>query len=339
MISSPRILIIVLGAIFSAYHLVLALYTLSVPANPGPVIVAMLIYAGATLASLWTMKSAVLPTWLAALNVAVGIVVSVLVLSQLDFRNPNGYATWSVAAVSTLMVITMVRRQPFFAWLGVASLAVTVVLWSNPVALTTTGVIGGALWVGVAHAVSAALLRAERDAVQFARAGVQAAEWQSTQEAQLYERRVRLEQMSRLAAPMLRRIVVAGGSLTEDERRECLYLEAAIRDEIRGRLLLSDAVRDEVMAARRRGIQVTVLDDGGIDDLPDAERERALSALADEVRQSTADRLIIRTGAEGSPTAVSIVGVRTTGDGTAAALGTDAADDEVDVWREIPRAE
>jgi hypothetical protein len=337
MIRSPRFLVMGLGAVFSAYHLVLALYTLSIPVNTGPTIVAMVLYAAVTAASLWPSEATALPVWLAALNVAVGIVVSVLVLSQLDYRNSNGYATWSVAAISTLMVITMVRRQPFFAWLGMASLAVTVVIWANPVALTTTGVIGGALWVGVAHAVSAALLRAERDAVQFVRAGVQAAEWQATQEAQLYERRVRLEQMNRLASPMLRRIVVTNGVLNDDDRRECLYLEAAIRDEIRGRLLLSDAVRDEVMSARRRGIQVTVLDDGGIDDLPDAARGRVLNLLADEVRKSKADRLVIRTGAAGSSTAVSIVGVRTTGDGTDAALGTDSPGDEVDVWREIPR--
>ena len=50
-------------------------------------------------------------------------------------------------------------------------------------------------------------------------------------------------QTNRIAAPMLRRIADRGGDLTDDQRRECRKLEAAIRDEIRGRMLLNDAVR------------------------------------------------------------------------------------------------
>lgn len=338
MISSPRFLVIGLAAVFSAYHLVLALSSIGVPHEPGPVVVAMLLYAVVTVISLWVPDSKPMPNWNAALNVAVSVVMALLVLSQLDSSRPTGYATWFVAANLTLMVITMVRRQPMFAWAGVAATAVAIVMWANPLALTTMGVIGGAIWVAVAHALTVALASAEHDAAQYARAGIKAAEWQANQEALLYERRLRLEQMTRLAAPMLRRIVESGGELDEAERRECLHLEAAIRDEIRGRLLLTDEVRAEVMAARRRGVHVTMLDDGGLDTLPETDRLAALSQLVDVVDGFEADRLIIRTGAEGSDTAVSVVGLRDTGDAAeAAALGDDGGDDEVTLWHEIRR--
>jgi hypothetical protein len=243
-----------------------------------------------------------------------------------------------VAGVFTLLVITTVRGQPVFAWIGVGVTVAAIVVWADPLALIVTGVFGGAMWVAIAHALSIALVRAEQDAAQYARAGIKAAEWQANQEALLYERRRRLEQMDKLAAPMLRRIVASGGDLGADERRECLHLEAAIRDEIRGRLLLTDDVRAEVMAARRRGVHVTMLDDGGLDALPEMDRLAALAELVDVVGGIDADRLIIRTGTENSDTAVSVVGLRETGDdGTAAALGDDDGDDEVTLWHEIRR--
>ncbi|MBF4633285.1 hypothetical protein ITJ38_02590 [Agreia pratensis] len=338
MISSPRFLVIGLAALFSAYHLVLALSSISVPRDPAPVVVAMVLYAAATAVSLWAPTAKPMAGWNAALNVAVGPVLSILVLSQLDPHAANGYATWFVAGVFTLLVITMVRGQPVFAWIGVGVTVVAIVVWADPLALILTGVFGGAMWVAIAHALSIALVRAEQDAAQYARAGIKAAEWQANQEALLYERRHRLEQMDKLAAPMLRRIVASGGDLGADERRECLHLEAAIRDEIRGRLLLTDDVRAEVMAARRRGVHVTMLDDGGLDALPEMDRLAALAELVDVVGGIEADRLIIRTGTENSDTAVSVVGLRETGDdGTAAALGDDDGDDEVTLWHEIRR--
>jgi hypothetical protein len=338
MISSPRFLVIGLAALFSAYHLVLALSSISVPREPAPVVVAMVLYAMVTALSLWAPASKRMPGWNAALNVAVGLVVSMLVLSQLDPDAKNGYATWFVAAVFTLLVITVVRGQPVFAWIGVFVTVVSIGVWADPLALTTTGVIGGALWVAIAHALSVALVRAEQNAAQYARAGIKAAEWQANQEALLYERRHRLEQMDKLAAPMLRRIVASGGVLGPQERRECLHLEAAIRDEIRGRLLLTDEVRAEVMAARRRGVHVTMLDDGGLDALSEADRLVALAELVDVVDGIDADRVIIRTGTEDSDTAVSVVGLRDAGDdGTAAALGDEDDDNEVTLWHEIRR--
>ncbi|CAD5993039.1 hypothetical protein [Agreia sp. COWG] len=338
MISAPRYVVISLAALFSAYHLVLAVSSIAVPREPGPVVVAMIIYAAMTILSLWGSPARSMPAWNAALNVAVGIAVCVLVLPQLDPRAQNGYATWFVAAILTLMVITVVRGQVIFAWLGVGATTAAITVWADPLALTTTGVVGGAIMVGIAHALSVALVRAQQDAAQYARAGIKAAEWQANQEAVLYERRLRLEQMDRLAAPMLHRIVATGGVLDDEERRECLHLEAAIRDEIRGRLLLTDEVRAEVMAARRRGVHVTMLDDGGLDALPEADRLAALAELVEVVDGVEVDRLIIRTGTEGSDTAVSVVGLRDVGDdGTAAALGHDTGDDEVTLWREIPR--
>lgn len=329
--------VLALAALFSAYHLILAVYSLDTPRSPVPVIVAMVLYAVATAVSLWPSSPTEMPLWMAVFNVVVSMAVTGLVLSQLDGSVTNGYATWPVAAVGTLLTITAVRRRAPFAWLGIAGLAVLIMVWANPLALTTTGWIGSSVWVAVAQALSRALGRATRDTSLFARAELDAAAWHATQEAQLTEGRYRLDNMNRVAGPMLHHIVDSGGSISAEDRRECLHLEGAIRDEIRGRRLLNEDVRTEVLAARRRGIEVTLLDDGGLDDLSDRARTRIHSRLADQISRSHADRLIVRTGVDSSTAAVTVVGLRGGDDPTAAVLGNGGDDAEVAEWLEIPK--
>ena len=201
------------------------------------------------------------------------------------------------------------------------------------------GVIGSVVWVAISHIVSNGVARATRDGQRFAQAEREATDWQAAQEAHVFERQFRLDQTSMMALEMLRTIQATGGELTEEQRQECLHLEGAIRDEIRGRKLLNDAVRTQVMSARRRGATVTLLDEGGIDDLSDEDLDRVLNRLAAALKKTDADKVIARTVPEGSDVAVTVVGLRTVGDGSASALGQESLeDDEVDLWLEIPRS-
>lgn len=334
MIAVPRWLLLVLGALFSAYHVILGVYSLNIPASPWPTIAALLLYSAASVASLWPAGRARMPDWLAAFDLAVSIVLPLIVTSQLDPRGDNGYATWYVAAVGTLMTIAAARRQLAVAWVGVIALAVQSVLWAGPLTLGTLGVIGSIVWVAIAHMLSSALTTAARETRRYAQAEREAAAWQAAQDAHLFEGRMRLAQTNRIAAPMLRHIADRGGALSEAQRRECRMLEAAIRDEIRGRMLLTDAVRSEVQRVRERGTVVTLLDEGGIDDLDVAARDRVLSQVAVAVSRSQADRIIVRTAAESSAVAVTVVGLR---EPDAASPAQNSDDLEVEFWLEIPR--
>ncbi|WP_022884913.1 hypothetical protein [Glaciibacter superstes] len=336
MITVPRGLVLGLAALFSAYHIVLGVYAIGTPVMPGPTIAALGLYALATVLSLWPFGELRMPLWMSFFNLAVSIALPLLVASQLTGAAQNGYATWYVAAVGTLMTITATRKRQSASWLGVGFLVVHTVVWAGAGKLGSMGVIGSVVWVAIAVVLTRAMAKAGRDARQYALAEREATEWQAAQEAHLYERRVRLAQTNRLAAPMLRRIVDRGGDLSDAQRQECRYLEAAVRDEIRGRRLLNDAVRAEVMAARNRGALVTLLDEGGIDDLDGGALEAVLGELADALSRTSADKIIVRTSADGSDTAVTVVGL-TTADPSVSALGPDNAEDEVALWLEIPR--
>jgi hypothetical protein len=341
-VSVPRLLIVSLAAIFSAYHLVLAVVSIDVPHQKAPYIAAMVLFGVATLLSLLLSRTQRMPTWVAAFNVAVAVVVPLLVTSQFDQAEAKGtYAAWHTAAIGTLMVITSTRRRHTFAWIGTAALVVQTVAWAGPGGLVAYGVIGSVGWVAVSQALSLSLAKAGRDTRQYALAEREAVEWRAAQEAHVSERQFRLGQTSRMSLPMLRQIVAVGGELTDSQRLECLYLEGAIRDEIRGRKLLNDRVREQIMIARRNGTIVTLLDEGGIDDLSDADLERVLNRLADAIRDTKTGKLIARTVPEGSDIAVTVVGLSSFDEGHSSALGSQGIDDEedrVDLWLEIPRA-
>ncbi|KQQ95874.1 hypothetical protein ASF62_05205 [Leifsonia sp. Leaf325] len=346
MITIPRGLIVALAAVFSAYHVVLAITSLGVPDSPVAPIIAICLYVLATVFSLWPSRPGRMPLWVAAFDLAASIAMPLLVCSTLDATADNGYATWYVAAIGTLMTITAVRGRLVVAWVGVGFLVLQTLVWAGPAALGFIGVIGSVVWVGVAHFGARALSRASREARSYSLAEREAADWQAAQDAHLHERQVRLATTDRMAAPMLRRIVETDGDLSDAERLECRQLEAAIRDEIRGRMLLDDGVRAAVRDARQRGASVTLLDEGGIDDLDDDDRRRTLTTLRDAIVGTAADRIIVRTVSD-DEVAVTVVGLRG-GDQRTAALGdggssvaVDDDDDddgeEVDLWLEIPR--
>jgi hypothetical protein len=337
----PRYLIVALAAVFSAYHILLATVSIAVPVDKGPYIAAMVLYGLATIASLWPSKRPRMPVWLAAFNVAIALVVPILVTSVVHEVPKDSYAAWHTAAIGTLMVITSTRRRQLFAWIGVGILIVQTVAWAGFGGLLSYGVIGSTLWVAISYALALSLGKADRDARQYALAEREAVEWRAAQEAHVSERQFRLGQTSRMALPMLRQIVASKGELSDGQRLECLYLEGAIRDEIRGRTLLNDFVREQIMIARRRGTIVTLLDEGGLDDLEGPELDRILNRLAEAIRDTVTDKLIVRTVPGGSDTAVTVVGLSSLDDGHASALGSHSDDDDedrVDLWLEIPRS-
>lgn len=345
-VSIPAGVAIGLAALFSMYHLVLALTILPRIDEVGPVVACMALYAAATGVSLF-LPGRPLPVWAACFALGTALVMPIIAAPTVDLRPGPNYSTWWIAAAGTLMVILVVRGRGAFAWMGVAFLTVFTVAWAGLGALGSLGVLGSVSWVGIATGFAFAMNRATRVTRDFMRAEQETADWQAAQDAHVFERQFRLSQTTRMALPMLERIIATGGDLDDAERAECLHLEQAIRDEIRGRSLLSDDVRDEVMRLRRRGATVQLHDDGGLDDLEIDDLRRVHARIAEALRQAReADNVIVRTVSEGSESAVTVVGLRLDlAASESAALGAGMDDDDGDeddsvvVWLEIPRHE
>lgn len=330
MIALSRVAIISLAVLFSAYHVVLGLSALDVPRSPWPTVASLVAFAAAITLSLLRPRTRVLRRWIAAFDLAVSIAIPLAVSSQLDPAAENAYATWYVAAVGTLLTIVMVRGRDWWAWIGVGFLSVYTIWWAGFDALGDLGVVGSVVWVVAANIVMYAVTKTAEDAERFTAVERKASEWRAAYDAHVVERQHRLEHTYTMAEPLLTEIVRTGGELDEEQRAECLLLEATMRDEIRGRGLLNDAVRRVVTAARRRGTAVSLLDEGGLDELDRPRRERVLAQLAAALARAEADTLIVRTVPRAENVAVTVVGLR------AAANGDDESD--VTLWLEITGA-
>ncbi|MFT2691067.1 ATP-binding protein [Clavibacter zhangzhiyongii] len=242
------------------------------------------------------------------------------------------------------------------SWLTCGILAACVLVWMAghrlpPLVATGFLVTAIAVWGGPADVVrlglaaeivlvAAGLLlhRALRDVTAATRrAGAAAREtlrWQAEIDAYQLERQDRLRTAAGEVAPVLRRIVADDGALDDASRAECGVLEQTLRDEIRGRRLLNDGLRRVIRAHRRRGAQVQVLDDGGLDDLAPDALDALLDEVAEVLRPLRSSRIVVRTSDPQSGAAVTVVA--SSPDEIAAALGLES-DEEVELWTSIPR--
>jgi hypothetical protein len=113
-------------------------------------------------------------------------------------------------------------------------------------------------------------------------------------EAASLERRAILETALRGALPMLNQIKNQNGKLTEPQKLEARLLEATLRDEIRGRGLMSQSIRDAARNARLRGVEVIILDEGGLDHIAVEERDQILQKVAVAIGEVTEGRITLR---------------------------------------------
>ncbi len=256
------------------------------------------------------------------------VALPLLVTLGLDPHGNYSAGGWYVSAVACLAIRLILHRRARSAYVVLAALTVHTAVWAGLEGLVGFGIFAVDLLVGVGAVCTWAVSRTEVQMAHFHSVEQAAASARAAQDAYQQEREVRLLRVASVAAAALRHIVDRGGRLDGPDRLECRLLEQTIRDENRGGALLNDRVRGSVLAARRRGATVQVIDDGGLEDLSEDAAEHLRDRIADAIAPLTSSRIIIRTNAKAG-SLVTIVA--TTMDPTAAALGLDD-DETVDLW-------
>jgi len=273
-----------------------------------------------------------LPVWAALLALVSALVVpSAIAIAVGPESRTAAFATWYLGGIGVLMVIVMVRRRPWFSWIGMAALTVASMAWMGALTALALGLVGSIVWVSATQLMLRSMDRAARDTAQLAQLQRAASAWQASHIGRQRERRIQVQRALAVAGPVLTRTVASGGSLDEDERTQARLAEGRLRDELRGPRLLDDAVHAELERARRRGATVTVLDEGGLDGLDEASLAIVRGQLAETLRAASSDRLYIRTSPD-ARVAVTVVGRSAPGPGL-------SDEDAVDLWREIDHPE
>jgi hypothetical protein len=112
-------------------------------------------------------------------------------------------------------------------------------------------------------------------------------------QAQLRERDGLLRYLDKAVLPLLERLAT-DAEPTESTRARAFLVEARLRDRISARSLATEPLLDAAEAARARGVEVSLLDDGALDGAPDHVRSTVQRAILDHLNTTHRGRVIAR---------------------------------------------
>jgi hypothetical protein len=270
LVTLPQSLALVLLAVFTAVHVLLAF------GDPGPNASRSLTGLGLTGLGLALIVSAA--AWLMVAvpdpiprRAPAGVILlasagAALASEAVTPASATPFAHWAFGAVTLLLVLLAARGRPGPAWIGYGLLVSVGVGWAILNGLT----VADGLALVVRHAATllagavfaGGLTRSTRTLAVLNRERAVSIAAVASDVASLTERESGLARVNALARPALERLA-AGGPLDPSLRSEFLIVEATLRDAIRARALFIEPVITAARDARIRGADVTLLDDSG----------------------------------------------------------------------------
>ncbi|WP_051186798.1 hypothetical protein, partial [Nocardia tenerifensis] len=195
---------------------------------------------------------------------ATGAVATFVAGDQVSAELNAHTSVWTAYTAGSALAILVLRGRNVLAWTGTAAtwFAVVVAAGGEPTAYVQAVV--PLVNVAIAAAFAAIMRPTLRSLHQLEIESTARAVKQARIDAQNAERTRQLNRLDRRARPMLERIATAV-PLLPDEREECRLLEAELRDELRAPQLSTPELLAAARAARQRGVEVMLLDDGGLD--------------------------------------------------------------------------
>jgi hypothetical protein len=279
---------------FGLFHAILGFLNLPSYEFQAPIWLALIMYIVALFTTVFYWKELKVPSWIASMNLVVAAMLPILAYAALGSFPATPATSWFAAAIGTLLAITAVRGHKVVAWIGVGFLILEVLAWGGQQVLFNSGLIGAVVIVLGAQAASSALATAAQLVEEFRERALSTAAATAAKSAARAERETRIKQTLAGVLPQLEDIVSKQGEITEAQKQLAVLTEAALRDGIRGRNLYYEPLNQEVRLARTRGVEVQLLDDGGLDDLEEIELTALLDRVTSELKQIQAGRVVIR---------------------------------------------
>lgn len=283
---------------FGAYHGVLGLLGLDHLEHPIFALVAIVSYLLGLMVSVMDGPGLRLKGSKAIFSFIIALTIPFLMAASVAADHRDNHSTWYVAGVATLMAVIALRQHRVLAWLGVVFMVSQVLIWGGLSLLFNAGIFGALMLVAAAHAAAVTLASSGKAAEDYREQSVQTSAETAAKSAARIERQLRVEQALSAALPILNKIEKHSGNLNPQDRKQALVIEAMLRDQIRGRHFDTPLLLSEISKARERGIEVQVLDDGGLDQLSESEREQILTKVAEHVAKVTAGKLVLRSVAD-----------------------------------------
>lgn len=255
-------------------------------------LLAIVTYLLVALITVFYYRTRNMPPLLAWINLLVVAIVPQLVHEALDISKVDSQTTWYVSGIGALLAVTAVRGQQAVSWIGAAVLSLEVLVWGGTESLFNSGLAGALSLVFAANALAFALARIEGETKTYLDKTIEIEATAAIESATRAERSRRLAETLKISYPLLQKI--AAGQLDEQTKQEAKLLEAELRDGIRGRELIDDQLKLAIRSARLRGVEVVVLDEGGLASLPEKTKADIRKRFAEQLDQISSGRVTIR---------------------------------------------
>ncbi|AOY56395.1 hypothetical protein [Candidatus Rhodoluna planktonica] len=291
----PRWLLTLGAMLFALYPVALAIFSFYEHPETGDYLwVSLALYLTTMVPTIAGYRSWQIPVSQALFNLIPALLIPMLLLPNLPKDSIGTYGTWFVGAMATMLGATAMRGHPWIAAIGNASVVIQVVAWGGLASIASTGIFGAVIFLAAGWLMYVGLSRLNAETEEYNQRAVNLAIESAKTTATRAERERRINHALETASPVLSRIVSSRGLLDDGLKQQAVRLEAALRDEIRGEALITDEIRRSVNDARTRGVEVTLLDEGGLEDLTDSERVALLSQVAAKIDTVSQGRITLR---------------------------------------------
>ena len=253
---------------------------------------ALHIYVIAAIFSVFYYRRRTMPRLLAWINLSIVVIVPQLIHESVAVASVDSQSSWYVSGLGALLAVTAIRGHQVISWLGSSILSLEVLVWGGVGALFDTGLAGALALVVAANALSYALARIETETQTFLDKTIELEAAATIESATRAERSRRLTETLRLSFPLLEKI--ASSQLDQETKAAASLLEAELRDGIRGRDLIDSTLKLAIRSARSRGVEVVVLDEGGLALLAETAKSDIRQRFASELDGILSGRVTIR---------------------------------------------
>jgi hypothetical protein len=316
MLRTPRWLLALISISFGAWHALIGALAWQSYQNLSLLILAIVIFVSTLILSVAASNGLFIgPRYGAA--VAAGAVATVVVASAgINLEHVDPYSTWYVGGMGVLLGVLAARGQARLAWAAAIAVAVTVYLEGGLGELGEVGLEGMLILIAAGQATSRSVIRADQEVEELQKSEILTQAAIISAKVSGDERRQRLQQVLKEALPALTSISSNDWNVDERGRTELMQLEARLRDDIRGRDLVNEEVRLATKSARERGVEVVLLDEGGLANLSQVELNNILGKVAKAISSVAAGKIVVRSP-RGERWLVTVIATRS---------GTDAPD-------------
>lgn len=301
MLRLPLRLVQVVGALLVLNPPITALIGFNRYDNWTLALVAIVIYSFVALISVFYYRTRRMPPLLAWINLLVVVIIPQLIHEAIDVATVDSQTSWYVSGLGALLAVTAFRGQQAVSWIGASVLSLEVLVWGGTDTLFNSGLAGAMSLVVAANVLSYAFTRIESETKAYLDKAIEIEAAAAIESSTRLERSRRLTETLRVSYPLLQKI--AAGELDEESRQEAKLLEAQLRDGIRGRELIDSKLQEAIRSARLRGVEVVVLDEGGMESLAENSKVTIRQRLATELDQISSGRVTIRAPRGGKTTA------------------------------------